>query len=38
MIDANKRLVVMAENEGPPPAWYMNVWDATGVMITYSLT
>jgi hypothetical protein len=29
MIDSNKRLVVMAENEGPPPEWYSNVWDTT---------
>jgi hypothetical protein len=29
MIDSNKRLVVMAENEGPPPDWYSNVWTTT---------
>ena len=29
MIDADQRLVVMAENEGPPPDWYQNVWDNT---------
>ena len=29
MIDADKRLVVMAENEGPPPDWYTNVWNET---------
>jgi len=27
MITANTRLVVSAENEGPPPAWYHHVWD-----------
>jgi hypothetical protein len=29
MIDQNKRLVVMAENQGPPPDWYTNVWTET---------
>jgi hypothetical protein len=29
MIESNKRLVVMAENEGPPPDWYTNVWTET---------
>lgn len=29
MIDNNKRLVIMAENAGPPPDWYTNVWDVT---------
>jgi hypothetical protein len=29
MIDANQRLVVMAEENGPPPDWYQNVWDNT---------
>jgi hypothetical protein len=29
MIDSGKRLVVMAEEEGPPPSWYQNVWDNT---------
>lgn len=27
MITANTRLVVTAENSGPPPAWYNHVWD-----------
>lgn len=29
MIDANTRLVVMAEKNGPPPDWYQNVWTNT---------
>ena len=29
MIDSDKRLVIMAENEGPPPHWYANAWDVT---------
>jgi hypothetical protein len=29
LIDADKRLVVMAENQGPPPEWYPNAWDLT---------
>jgi hypothetical protein len=29
MIEQNKRLVVMAENQGPPPDWYTNVWTET---------
>ena len=29
MIDSNQQLVVMAENQGPPPNWYQNVWDST---------
>lgn len=29
MIDADQRLVIMSENENPPPAWYQNVWDNT---------
>ena len=29
MIDSGQRLVVMAEEEGPPPSWYQNVWDNT---------
>jgi len=27
MIDADTRLVVTAESQGPPPAWYHHVWD-----------
>lgn len=29
LIDSNQRLIVMAENEGPPPQWYDNVWTVT---------
>lgn len=29
LIDSNQRLLVMAEEEGPPPAWYDNVWTVT---------
>lgn len=29
LIDSNERLIIMAENEGPPPAWYTNAWDVT---------
>lgn len=29
MIDMNQRVVVMAEEQGPPPDWYLNVWDYT---------
>lgn len=29
MIDMNQRVVVMAEEEGPPPDWYHHVWDYT---------
>ena len=29
MIDSGQRLVVMAEEEGPPPSWYQHVWDIT---------
>ncbi|MEA3336371.1 MAG: hypothetical protein U9R25_10710 [Chloroflexota bacterium] len=29
LIDRNQRLIVMAENEGPPPEWYTNVWNST---------
>jgi hypothetical protein len=29
MIDNGQRLVVMAEEEGPPPTWYHHVWDYT---------
>lgn len=29
MIDSGQRLVVMAEEEGPPPTWYQNVWENT---------
>ncbi|MFN2136852.1 MAG: hypothetical protein ACK2UK_12910, partial [Candidatus Promineifilaceae bacterium] len=29
LIDSNERLIVMAENEGPPPDWYTNAWDVT---------
>jgi len=27
MIDNNTRLVVTAESAGPPPAWFLHVWD-----------
>lgn len=27
LISQNKRLMVMAEVEGPPPSWYHHVWD-----------
>ena len=29
MVTSGERLVVTAENEGPPPAWYQHVWDLT---------
>jgi len=29
MIDSGERLVVMSEKAGPPPDWYLNVWDVT---------
>lgn len=29
MVTRGQRLVVTAENEGPPPAWYQHVWDLT---------
>jgi hypothetical protein len=29
MIEQDKRVIVMAEVEGPPPAWYGHVWDVT---------
>ncbi len=29
MIDADTRLLVTAENGGPPPAWFHHVWDLT---------
>jgi hypothetical protein len=29
MIDSGQRLIIMAENEGPPPTWYDNVWNVT---------
>lgn len=29
MIDADTRLVITAENGGPPPAWFHHVWDIT---------
>lgn len=29
MVEANTRLVVFAERGGPPPNWYMNLWDYT---------
>jgi hypothetical protein len=29
MIDSGQQLVIMAENEGPPPAWYGNAFDVT---------
>lgn len=36
MITSGARLVVSAENEGPPPAWYHHVWDiASDTPYTY---
>ncbi len=29
LIDSGERLIVMAENEGPPPDWYTNAWTVT---------
>ncbi|MEL7369896.1 MAG: hypothetical protein AAFN74_13340 [Myxococcota bacterium] len=29
MIDANTRLVVTAESQGPPPEWFHHVWELT---------
>lgn len=29
LIDSDQRLIVMAESEGPPPAWYGNAYDVT---------
>lgn len=29
LIDSGQRLIIMAENEGPPPTWYENVWSVT---------
>ncbi len=29
MIADGRRLIVMAENEGPPPDWYTNAWEVT---------
>ncbi|MBP8972838.1 MAG: hypothetical protein KBH93_03090 [Anaerolineae bacterium] len=29
MIEANTRLVVLAEQGGPPPDWYLHLWDYT---------
>ncbi len=29
LIDTNERLIVMAENAGPPPDWYTKAWDVT---------
>jgi len=29
LIEADTRLIVMAENESPPPDWYPNAWDLT---------
>jgi len=29
MIEADKRVLVMAESEGPPPDWYLHAWDYT---------
>ena len=29
MIDADTRLLITAENGGPPPAWFHHVWDLT---------
>jgi hypothetical protein len=27
LIERNQRVIVMVEEESPPPAWYMNAWD-----------
>ena len=29
MIESNQRVLVMAEDKGPPPEWYLNAWDNT---------
>jgi hypothetical protein len=29
MIESNQRVLVMAEDERPPPDWYLNAWDYT---------
>jgi hypothetical protein len=29
MIESNRRLLVMAEDAGPPPEWYLHAWDYT---------
>jgi hypothetical protein len=29
MIDSNQRVLAMAEDEGPPPEWYLHAWDNT---------
>jgi hypothetical protein len=29
MIESNQRVLVMAENEGSPPDWYLHAWDYT---------
>lgn len=29
LIGSNERLIVMAENEDPPPEWYTNAWETT---------
>jgi hypothetical protein len=29
MIESDKRVLVMAEDEGPPPEWYLHAWDNT---------
>lgn len=29
MIESNQRVLVMAEDEGPPPEWYLHAWDNT---------
>lgn len=29
MIESDQRVLVMAESEGPPPAWYLHAWEYT---------
>ncbi|MGB3715069.1 MAG: hypothetical protein WA996_11630 [Candidatus Promineifilaceae bacterium] len=29
MIESNQRVLVMAEDQGPPPEWYLHAWDYT---------
>jgi hypothetical protein len=29
MVESNRRLLVMAEDAGPPPEWYLHAWDYT---------
>jgi hypothetical protein len=29
MIESNRRVLVMAEDAGPPPEWYLHAWDYT---------